>query len=196
LTKKEHRDRCEIIRSGISAEEKIILDRLIERNLFEWSVFQESKYLSCYISFRSEIDTTSIIKKTMEMGKTIVVPRINEKTKEMYFFIINDATNCLKEGSYGILEPLDSCKEADYSNLDLVIAPGLAFTLRGDRLGYGGGYYDRFLRSHSNARRCVLTYDSLILDSLPVKENDVPVDYLISESGVKITENGRDGRRV
>ncbi|UCB44668.1 MAG: 5-formyltetrahydrofolate cyclo-ligase [Spirochaetota bacterium] len=196
MTKKELRERCEFIRSGIPAEEKIILDRLIERNLFEWPVFQKTKYFSCYISFRSEIDTNSIMEKAIDMGKTVVVPKINTGTKKMNFYIINDTKNCLTEGAYGILEPLDSCKEADYGKLDLIIAPGLAFTLRGGRLGYGGGYYDRFLGSHSNMHSCVLTYDCLILDSLPVKENDIPVDYLISESGVKVTENERHGRRV
>ena len=71
MTKKELRERYEFIRSGIPREEKIILDRLIERNLFKWPVFQESKYISCYISFRSEIDTGSIIKKAIEMGKQL-----------------------------------------------------------------------------------------------------------------------------
>jgi 5-formyltetrahydrofolate cyclo-ligase len=132
------------------------------------------------------------MQKAIQMGKTVVVPRINIETKKMHFFIIHDAKNFLREGAYGILEPLDSCKEADYGRLDLIIAPGLAFTLRGDRLGYGGGYYDRFLGSHRDIRKCVLTYDSLILDSLPVKDNDVPVDYLISESGVKAT-NAKNG---
>jgi 5-formyltetrahydrofolate cyclo-ligase len=196
LTKKELRERCELIRSGIPYEEKIILDRLIEKNLFEWPFFRESNYISCYISYRSEIDTNSIIKKTLEIGKTVVVPRVNTEFKKMNFYVIDDTANCVNEGAYGILEPQDSCIEADYTKLDLIIAPGLAFTLAGDRLGYGGGYYDRFLCSHCEATSCVLTYDRLILDALPVKENDVPVDYLISESGVKITESGRNGRRV
>ena len=119
----------------------------------------------------------------------------------MCFFLINKpGSSDLKSGAYGILEPSDSCEEVDYCDIDIVITPGLAFTLKGDRLGYGGGYYDRFLIQYPAITRCALTYDRLILGSLPVKENDVPVDYLISEIGVKTTESGieagKDGRRV
>ncbi|RKX96232.1 MAG: 5-formyltetrahydrofolate cyclo-ligase, partial [Spirochaetes bacterium] len=80
------------------------------------------------------------------------------------------------------------CPEADYSKLDLIIAPGLAFTKKGERLGYGGGYYDRFLSKYSEIPVCALTYEALITDSLPVKENDIAVDYLITEKGIKIAK--------
>jgi len=201
LTKKETRRNCERIRGAVPPEQKAVLDRLIERNLFSWEIFQGSKTVLLYMSFRSEISTERIMSKSIEAEKYVAVPRIDKGCSRMRFFFINrPGSSALKSGAYGILEPSDSCKEIDYSDIDIVITPGLAFTLKGNRLGYGGGYYDRFLSQHPAITRCALTYDRLILGSLPVKENDVPVDYLISETGVKTTESGieagKDGRRV
>jgi len=201
LTKKDTRRKCEAIRSAVPPEEKAVLDRLIERNLFSWEIFQQSKAVLCYVSFRSEISTERIMSRSIEAGKYVAVPRIDKRCSRMRFFLINKhGPSDLKSGMYGILEPSDSCEEVDYSDIDIVITPGLAFTLKGDRLGYGGGYYDRFLIQHPAITRCALTYDRLILGSLPVKENDVPIDYLISEIGVKTTESvieaGKNGRRV
>jgi 5-formyltetrahydrofolate cyclo-ligase len=197
LTKKDTRSKCEVIRSAVPPEEKAVLDRLIERNLFSWEIFQQSKVVLCYMSFRSEINTERIMSKSIEAGKNVAVPRIDKRCSRIRFFFINKpGSSDLKSGTYGILEPSDSCEEVDYSDMDIVITPGLAFTLKGDRLGYGGGYYDRFLIQYPAITRCALTYDRLILGSLPVKENDVPVDYLISEIGIKTTEAGKDGRRV
>ncbi len=102
----------------------------------------------------------------------------------MRAYIIDAVDSCLTPGEYGIYEPTSSCKELSYSDLELIIAPGLSFTFQGDRLGYGGGFYDRFMKKHNHAVTCALTYDRLIMDYLPVKDYDLPVDYLITESGV------------
>ena len=193
MTKKDARRNCERIRSAVPGEEKAILDRLIERNLLSWDIFKKSGTILCYMSFRSEINTERIITGALESGKYIAVHKIDTSTARMRFFLLNDIRpSDLLLGAYGIPEPTGSETEVDYEAVDLVIAPGLAFTLRGDRLGYGGGFYDRFLKEHPALLRCALTYDRLILNSLPVKISDVPVDYLISESGIKITESGRN----
>ena len=182
---------CERIRSAVPREQKAVLDRLIARNLLSWPLFQLSRTVLCYVSYRSEIDTERIVTGALESGKRIAVPRIDKENSMMRFFYLGTkGKNELERGAYGIMEPTGESEEVEYGEIDLVITPGLAFTLRGDRLGYGGGYYDRFLQGHAGVPRCALTYDSLILESLPVKENDVSVDYLITESGVKITKSG------
>jgi 5-formyltetrahydrofolate cyclo-ligase len=124
------------------------------------------------------------LKKSILLDKVVAVPRINLATGEMKAYIIDAIDSCLAPGEYGIREPVSACKELSYSDLELIIAPGLGFTLRGERLGYGGGFYDRFKHDHSHAGTCSLTYNRLILDYLPVKNHDLPVDYLITESGV------------
>ncbi|MBN2322693.1 MAG: 5-formyltetrahydrofolate cyclo-ligase [Spirochaetes bacterium] len=195
MTKRETRILSEKIRGAIDPEKKASLDRIISNNLFGWDPFSKSTALLCYIPYKSEIDTRLILTRALETGKRIGVPRIDPARSSMRFFLLSDLDRSLHRGAYGILEPNNNCSEIRYDEVDLIIAPGLAFTARGDRLGYGGGYYDRFLAAHSDIPCCALIYDRLILDSLPVKETDIRVDYLITESGIRISErtDGKNG---
>jgi len=196
LKKKDYRIKAELIRKSIPENKKAILDRKILSHLFNWELYRKSKYIFCYINFRSEINTTKLIKNAMGEGKTIVLPKIFPELKEMKAFIIKDINQDLAPGEYGILEPVNHCQEAEYEKIDLIITPGLAFTPGGERIGYGGGYYDRFLAKYPHIPSCALTYERLIFNYLPVKEHDITVDYVITESGVKITERWKNGRRV
>ncbi len=191
MSKSEIRKIAENIRNSIPEEEKKKLDEKIRNHLFGWDKFKNARHIFCFVSFRSEIDTTPIIKRALQENKSVSVPKIDRARHEMKAYYIKDLSrNSLKPGEYGILEPTEKCEEADYSTIDLIIAPGLAFTLKGERLGFGGGYYDRFLAKHSGIPVCALTYDALITDYLPVKKNDINVDYLITESGIKIIKKG------
>jgi len=185
------RKRSQELRDSIPEDEKVTLDRSIENHLFSWELYRRARYIFCYVSFRSEVNTFGILQHSLKQNKIISVPRINQATGEMRAFIIHTIEGTLIPGEYGILEPVASCRELDYSKLDLIIAPGYAFTHKGDRLGYGGGYYDRFLKKYYNKYNkiivCALTYNLLIMEYIPVKENDIPVDYVIMESGVKFT---------
>ena len=195
MMKKKLRKKAQIIRDGIPHTEKSRLDKKIIENLLSWSVFQKSKYIFCYVSFRSEVDTMQVIHYALNANITVAVPEINLNLKKMKACIISSASESLVSGEYGIQKPHPACPEADYEKIDLIIAPGLAFSPNGERLGYGGGYYDKFLEKYGKITTCALTYDILIFDSLPVKDHDRPVDYLITESGVKNTQreqkNGR-----
>ncbi len=193
--KRKLRKKAQIIRDSIPYAEKSRLDKKITENLISWSIFQNSKYIFCYVSFRSEVDTMQILYHALNENKIVTVPEINMHAKQMKACIISSISESLVSGEYGIQKPLPVCPEADYEKIDLIIAPGLAFSPKGERLGHGGGYYDRFLEKYCEITTCALTYDILIFDSLPVKDHDRPVDYLITESGVKNTqreqENGR-----
>jgi 5-formyltetrahydrofolate cyclo-ligase len=189
MTKQEARVESERMRSAIDPEQKASLDLSISNNLFDWELFSMSTTVLCYIPYKSEIDTRHIIGRAIKAGKTIGVPRIDPALSSMRFFIIPDLDRSLHRGAYGILEPNDTCSEILYDKVNLVIAPGLAFTPRGDRLGYGGGFYDRFLAAFPDIPCCALVYNRLVLDSLPIKETDIKVDYLITESGVRISEH-------
>jgi 5-formyltetrahydrofolate cyclo-ligase len=173
------------IRDSIPKTEKEKMDAAVAAHLLSWEIYRSSKVLLCFVSFRSEIDTLPIIEQSFKLGKEVSVPKVNLSTGEMHAYIIEDLDSSLKPGYYGILEPVSGCRELDYLRLELIITPGLAFTLQGERLGYGGGFYDRFMGLHTQAISCALTYNRLILSELPIKEHDLPVDYVITESGVK-----------
>lgn len=165
-------------------EQKKEKDRKILNYLFNWDSYKKAETIFCYVSFRSEIDTVAIIRDAIERNKKVCVPKIIPEENVMKPFLIRDPDKELERGHYGILEPRGSCPEVNPEEIELVIVPGLAFTREGYRIGYGGGYYDRFL---NNARcvTCSLLYDFQIYDRLPVKDFDIPVDYLITESGIK-----------
>jgi len=185
--KHDLRKKFERIRDSISPDEKARFDGIIAKHFYEWEPYKKARCIFCYVSFRSEVNTSGIIRKSLQTGKTIAVPKIDLRRKEMKSYIITDLAKDLVLGSYGILEPVESCIEADYSRIELIVAPGLAFTRRGERLGYGGGFYDRFIKNHNNITICAFVYDALVVEFLPVKEHDQAVDYLITESGVKKT---------
>jgi 5-formyltetrahydrofolate cyclo-ligase len=188
LNKTELRAQAGRLRDGLPAAEKEKLDAAIIANFLRWDVYKRARTIFCYVSFRSEVDTSPILRHALAHGKTITVPKVDPATKSMRAYSICNPEKELGPGCYGILEPLAGCAEVDGTGLDIVIAPGLAFTRRGDRLGYGGGYYDRFLRLINSKNKkvtvCSLVYERLVYNFLPVKENDVPVDYLITETGV------------
>jgi 5-formyltetrahydrofolate cyclo-ligase len=185
VNKEKLRKRLMTQRDSIPRTEKELLDAAIASHLYSWEMFISSRVLFCFVSFKSEVDTFSLIETSLKLGKTVSVPRVNLNSNRMESCVINDLTSSLAPGYYGILEPVDSCVPVDYGAIDLIITPGLAFTPRGERLGYGGGFYDRFLENHVQASSCALTYDRFVLDELPVKDHDLPVDYVITESGVK-----------
>jgi 5-formyltetrahydrofolate cyclo-ligase len=174
-------------RDAIPAGEKKQLDRRIREHLFAWSAFRTARCVFCYASFRSEVDTFPVFDRVLAAGKRLLVPRVDPAACSMHAVVI-ESTGELKPGYYGIPEPEKRREGSRYpaGEIDLVIAPGCAFTRKGDRLGYGGGYYDRFLVGvrDTGCATCSLTYDRLVLPSLPVKNIDIPVDYLITESGV------------
>ena len=173
------------IRDSIPKPKKEQMDAAVAAHLLSWEIYRSSKVFFCFVSFRSEINTLPIIEQSFKLGKEVSVPKVNLSTGEMHAYIIEDLDSSLEPGHYGILEPVAGCRELDYHRLELIITPGRAFTLRGERLGYGGGFYDRFMGRHTQAISCALTYNRLILGELPIKEHDLAVDYVITESGVK-----------
>jgi 5-formyltetrahydrofolate cyclo-ligase len=194
MMKQEWRKKIQKLRDDIPHEEKSRMDKKIFQHLTSWNVFKGSKYIFCYLSFRSEVDTMHLLEHALAEKKTVTVPKINIHERFMKAHVISSISKNLAIGEYGIQEPLSVCDEAEYEKIDLIITPGLAFTRKGERLGYGGGYYDKFLEKHSGITTCALTYDILILDFLPVKDNDRPVDYLITESGVNNIRERKYGK--
>ena len=142
-----------------------------------------------YVSFRSEVSTYGIIDRFLKMGVKVAVPRVEEE--EIRFYHISSCDD-LADGYMGIPEPKTTCRPwekktagltsgSPVSHIDtLVLVPGSVFDRQGNRIGYGGGFYDRFLTDHQGMYSIGLAYECQIADEIPADEWDRKVDMVIT----------------
>lgn len=142
--------------------------------------YKNAKIILCYSYLNDEVKTDLIIAKSIADGKIIAMPRCIDKNGLMNYYIINSVKD-LKAGSFGILEPDVKCTELIDFSESVCIVPALSFDRAGFRLGYGKGYYDRFLENYTGLS-VGLCYNDLISDFLPTNEFDRKVDVVITET--------------
>lgn len=130
-------------RDQIPTEQRELWDQDLQRQFWSLPEYVKAETIMIYLSFGSEINTWPLLEQAWQDGKTVVVPKVQKYPKEIIAVQIN-SRNDLKPGFWGIYEPLVN-EEFDPGSIDIVVVPGLAFDQAGYRLGYGGGYYDRFL---------------------------------------------------
>lgn len=172
-------------RNEIGLKDKLIRDDMIKDKLLNSDFYKQSNNIFIYVSCGSEVDTKSIIKIAMKEGKRIFVPRIIKETKEMKAIEIESLYE-LERNTYGILEPKNSSNVIDKNEIDIIIVPGIAFDYVGNRIGYGGGYYDRYLNEIALKRnKIALVYDFQLIDRLESEQHDVSVDYIITDKFTK-----------
>ena len=135
-----------------------------------------SSALLCYASLADEPDTWDVLRDAWNMGKTVALPRC-ESAGRMAFYRVHSARE-LRNGLFGIYEPSGRCPLYTPVPADLCIVPGLAFDRYGRRLGYGGGYYDRYLAAHP-IMTVGLCYPNCFTDRLPSEPFDIPVQQVI-----------------
>lgn len=170
-------------------ENKSKLDVCIVNTLFKSEFYKSSDLILCYVSFNDEIDTDAIITNSLKCNKKVAVPYCVDTDGNMEFYLIN-SLNDLKVGTFGIREPdINRCKIVRSFENALIIVPALSFDEKGYRLGYGKGYYDRFLDKYT-LKSLGLCYNKLISKQLPIDKYDLPVDFVITESRVIACNNG------
>lgn len=158
--------------------------KAIINSIYESSYYKDADTIMTFISFSDEVDTHDFIKKSINNGKRIVVPITLPKTKELRPSHVKDF-NELEPGFYNILTPKEEyVRYIDPKEIDLVIVPGVGFDPSGYRVGYGGGYYDRFLSKLPNVVKIAIAFDLQIIDKVPKEDFDIPVDYIITEKEV------------
>jgi len=163
---------------------KEVKDKKILKNLCILNAYKESKLILTYVSKNIEVDTYRIINKCWEDGKEVAVPACKVENKSMDFYKIKSLED-LEKGTFGLLEPiLTKCEKVCSFNKALCIVPGFCFDQRGYRLGYGYGYYDRFL-NHFNRTSIGICYSNFIRIKLPCGKFDKTVDYLVTDSFIK-----------
>jgi 5-formyltetrahydrofolate cyclo-ligase len=172
-------------RDEISPDIKSVKNALIKERLFTLSEFISAKTVFFYASFRSEVETLSMIKESLKMGKSVVLPKVDRKRHRLILYEIKDVSE-LSPGYMGIPEPsLSDDRLVDLDDIDLVIIPGAAFDYSGNRLGYGGGYYDILLsESKKKIPIIALAYEEQLVDSIPSETHDVKVDMIVTDKRV------------
>lgn len=185
MNKAEIRKRMMNLRRQLPDEKVIEKSLKIMEHLFSLDVVINARLIMTYVDANGEVRTREIIKHALEAGKRIAVPVcVPEKGEIMVSEIFS--LNELVPGHYGIMEPKKECiRPVDVSKIDVVLIPGLAFDLKGNRIGYGKGYYDRFLGSlESFTVKIALAYEFQVLEEVPFEHFDVAVDYIITERKV------------
>lgn len=161
-------------------ENKTLLDSKICMNFLSSSLYNDAKTVLTYCSLPDEINTDIIIKTALRDGKKVAVPYCIDDAGNMTFYYINSFDD-LHIGSFGVREPnTDKCKEVSDFDGALIVLPGLCFDENNYRLGYGKGYYDRFLEKYSLIS-VGLCYNSLIVKKVPTDIYDKKADFVITE---------------
>lgn len=179
--KEAARERARAIRCRLSPAEISSLSVAIERHLL--GVIDGANPLMVYVSKPGEVDTHGLIDRLLSRGIEIVVPIIEQETRTLRLSFLRDP-EVLRPSTFSVPEPVGSEIPANPSEIGLVVVPMMAFDRRGFRLGYGAGYYDRFLSAHPRMKKIGVTFSCLELERVPADENDVPMDVVVTEEGV------------
>lgn len=184
MGKKELRKEKMLKRLRMPTSVARIKSDIIRKKLYELEEFAKAKTVFIYISAKNEVDTKVIIKDILTSGtKVILVPATMVKNRSMLASELSDFKD-LEVGNFNIMEPRKtSLKEVSPDSIDVSIIPGLAFDKNGNRIGYGHGYYDKFLESIKTPI-IALAYDFQLTDDLISEWHDIKVDKIITEKGV------------
>ncbi len=177
--KKMTRNTIKEMRLALKKEEVMECSKACVSKVLQFPELIEAKTVCVYMPTGNEIDTTEIIRYCKENGKRLAAPRVNGDTMEFYYF--TDETD-MAQGAYDIWEPTGT--EAVEDEESLVIMPGVAFDLSCNRIGYGKGYYDRYLSAHPRMKKVALAYDFQIVGRIKREVHDVRPDVVVTESRV------------
>ena len=163
---------------ALSQEQKQAMDQALTDQFLKHPFYQEAKVIATYLSFPHEFQTQELIEQALKDGKKVLIPKTYPKGR-MDFVVYNPQQ--LVKTSFGLLEPQGNLEVVDASQIDLIHVPGLAFTTEGYRIGYGGGYYDRYLK-HFSGHTLSTIYPCQIKDFIP-ENHDIPVQEVLIDEG-------------
>lgn len=170
-----------VLRDSLDAEYRAVCDIAIAKTLLSSDEYSYAKEIFIYVSARSEVDTFSIINRALADGKRVAVPHCRDGLMNFYYIVSTDELVCSQFG----IPTVDVNKAVIAVPCDetLCVVPALSFDGEGNRLGYGGGYYDRFLALNS-VKTAGLCREVSIAVSLPAEEYDIKIDCVITEKSV------------
>jgi 5-formyltetrahydrofolate cyclo-ligase len=174
---------------AIAPEQRSERSRKACRNLVSTEQFQGASTVMMFLSLPHEVDTSEAILHAWQLGKAIAVPKISWQQRHMIPVLINSLETGFSTGVCGLRNPVAGLP-VPFGQIDLVVAPGLGFDKKGNRLGRGGSYYDRFFANEElKAARCGLGFAEQLVDSIPVTEHDEPVEILVTDEEIIYFDN-------
>ena len=193
LTKKEIRKAVLAERSALDEETVALASQVICQKIMGIDVYEEATDVCLYMPMRSEVDVLLLAEAAEEEGKRVWVPKVLEKTtgkgdeKKAGVMVFNRFTGLGEEniitGAYDIRESRSE-EILEPNDKTLIIMPGAVFTPWKDRIGYGGGFYDKFLDEHPQCKTIAACYDLQVVDELPVEAHDRKPDYVVCETSI------------
>ncbi|MEK6190644.1 MAG: 5-formyltetrahydrofolate cyclo-ligase [Carnobacterium alterfunditum] len=164
----------------ISLEEKTAIEKKLEEKLFDSQEWKAAERVGVTLSQGFEWNTLGIIERAWQEDKLVCAPKCIPQYKAMVFYDFTKLEQ-LEKGFHHLIEPKpQETKEVSKTDIDLVLVPGLIFDKKGYRIGFGGGYYDRFLKDFPN-QTIALIYSKQVLSSLPIESFDISVQKIITE---------------
>ncbi len=190
MTRDEIRASARKLREEASKIQAAEMSTRIAERIVTMDEYMKAERVLCYVALRDEVQTSGLLHEIQRSGRTLYLPRT--KGSQLDVVRVTPETRMIS-GAFGVLEPEDG-ELAAIEEMDLVLAPGVAFDRAGNRLGYGKGYFDRLLASC----RCPvigLAYEVQIFDQIPTREGDVPIDKVVTEKNVYVRgEAAQDDR--
>ena len=166
------------IRDGLSLDFIKITSKEIQDNLREIDYFRAAETIGAYYSIGSEVQTQELLQSILNAGKNLALPKVVKN--DLVFKKISSLLE-LEQGNFSVMEPKDRCEVV--KNLDAVIVPAIALSKDGYRLGYGFGYYDRYLHGKKSTK-IALSYAKQIVKSFPHDDHDIKMNFIVTEDGI------------
>ena len=171
------------------SEQRSLKSRKACQNLVSTPEFQSASTVMMYLSLPHEVDTSEAVLHAWQLGKIVAVPKISWQQRHMIAVQINSLETGFSTSASGLRNPVTGVP-VPFGAIDLVVTPALGFDRKGNRLGRGGSYYDRFFANKElKAHRCGFAFAEQVLDSIPVTESDQPVDSLVTDKEVVYFRN-------
>ena len=174
---------------NIPSEQRSERSRKACRNLVSTAEFQDASTIMMFLSLPHEVDTSEAILHAWQLGKAVAVPKISWQQRHMIPVQINSLETGFSTAASGLRNPISGLP-VPFGEIDLVVTPGLGFDKKGNRLGRGGSYYDRFFANDElKADRCGFAFAEQLIESIPVTEHDEPVEILVTDEEIIYLDN-------
>ncbi len=184
--KSEIRKSTRAKRDALSKKERSEKSAAIMEQLFDFANFLESRIVLFYMSNNSEVDTEPMVRKALEIEKIVALPLIDRGKQEIVPFKVDNLERDVRPRYRKIREPIPQrCKQVPVKHVNLAIIPGIAFDERGGRIGYGTGFYDRFIpQLDITTRKVALSFECQIVPQIPMEPHDRYTDIIITEKRI------------